>query len=74
MSTLTDDPLALVGLLVGGFLIVAALGTLLTAPWQWYGSTTVTVLRILGTIGMLLIGVGLLYVAWGAEWMAKRNP
>lgn len=73
MSTLSDDPLVPLGLLVGGFLIVAAIGTLVTAPWQWYGSTRVSVLRISGTIGMLLIGVGLIYIAWGAEWIAQRR-
>lgn len=72
MSTVTDDPLLPLGLLVGAFLIVAGIGTLVTAPWQYHGSQMVTILRIAGTIGMILIGIGLIYVAWGADWLAAR--
>ena len=73
MTRLTEDPLLFGGVLVGGFLLLAGLGTLVTAPWQYYGSTGVTILRIVGTLGMILIGVGLLYVAWGVDWMAARD-
>lgn len=73
MSTWTEDPLLPLGLLVGGFLIIAGIGTLVTAPWQYHGSTTVAILRILGTIGTILIGLGLIYVAWGAEWLSARR-
>ena len=67
------DPLLPLGIIVGLFLIGAGLGTLLTQPWQYYGSTTVTVLRVLGTVGTIAIGIGLLYVVWGAEWIASRR-
>ena len=69
----TADPLTPIGVLVGVLLVVGAFGTFVTAPWQYHGSTAVTVLRIAGTIGMLLIGVGLIYVAWGASWIANRR-
>lgn len=72
MSTLTEDPLLPLGLLVGAFLIVAGIGTLATTPWQYHDSQLVTILRIAGTIGMMLVGIGLVYVAWGAEWLASR--
>lgn len=73
MATWTDDPLEPLGVLVGVFLVIAGLGTLVTAPWAYHGSTGVTILRIVGTIGTILIGLGLLYVAWGAEWVATRR-
>lgn len=73
MRSLPDDPLVILGVLVGGFLIAVGLGTLITAPWQYYGSTAVTVLRIIGTLGTILIGIGMIYVAWGHEWWAARK-
>lgn len=68
-----EDPLTPLGVLVGLFLVLAAVGTLVTAPWAYSGSTTVSVLRIVGTIGTLAVGVGLVYVAWGAEYLATRR-
>ena len=62
-----------IGLLVGLFLIVAGLGTLVTAPWQYHGSTAVTILRIVGTIGTILIGLGLVYLSWGEAFLARRK-
>lgn len=73
MSSWTEDPLIPIGVLVGAFLIVAGIGTLVTAPWQQQGSTLVAVLRILGTLGMILIGIGLIYVVWGHQWFAARR-
>lgn len=73
MSRWVDDPLVPLGVLVGTFLVLAGLGTAITAPWQYYGDTRVTILRILGTIGIVLIGLGLIYVAWGATWLAERR-
>lgn len=68
-----DSHLMTIGLLVGLVLIVAGLGTLVTAPWQYHGSTTVTILRIFGTLGTILIGIGLVYLAWGEEFLARRK-
>lgn len=73
MASWTDDPLLPLGVLVGAFLVVAGLGTLITRPWIYHGSTAVTVLRIVGTIGTIAVGVGFIYVAWGAEWVAARR-
>lgn len=73
MPTMPTEPIHLISVLVGVVLIVAGVGTLATAPWQYYGSATVTVLRILGTVGMMVIGVGIIYVAWGQEWMSTRR-
>ena len=73
MSSWTEDPLIPIGVVVGAFLIVAGIGTLVTAPWQHQGSTLVAVLRILGTVGTILIGIGLIYVVWGHQWIAARR-
>lgn len=73
MSSFPDDPLFPLGALVGAFLILAGIGTLVTAPWQYYGSTAVTVLRVAGTLGTILVGIGLIYVAFGADWLAARR-
>ena len=68
-----EDPLVPLGIATGLFLIAAAVGTLVTQPWQYHGSTAVTILRIVGTIGTLLVGIGLIYVAWGHEWRSARR-
>ena len=73
MSRVTEDPVMVMGVVVGVILIGAGVGTLVTAPWQYYGSSAVTVLRILGTVGTILIGLGLLYFSWGMEWLDARN-
>lgn len=73
MKDWRSDPLLPLGVLVGLFLILAGLGTLVTAPWQYHGSTAVTVLRIIGTVGTILVGVGLIYVVWGHSWLETRR-
>lgn len=73
MSRWLEDPLLSIAVVVGVILVLAGLGTLVTAPWRYYGSTAVTVLRIVGTIGTILVGIGLIYVAWGREWWAARQ-
>ncbi len=72
MTRWTTDPLVPLGVLVGAFLVLAGVGTLVTAPWEYYGSTGVTVLRLVGTVGMILVGIGLVYDAWGTDWRAVR--
>lgn len=73
MTTWPEDPLVPLGVLAGIVLVLGGLGTLATAPWQYYGDTTVTVLRIAGTVGTILIGLGLVYVAGGSRWLAARR-
>jgi len=53
------DPLTVLGLAAGAFLVLAAAGTLAGAPWQ-YGSTTLgTALQALGALATAAVGVGL---------------
>ena len=73
MAQWMDGPVVAIGIIVGVFLIVAGLGTLITAPWQYHGSQAVTVLRIVGTLGTILIGAGLVYLVWGQQWLAQRR-
>lgn len=73
MASLTNDPLVPLGIVVGLFLVAAGLGTLITAPWQYHGSQAVTVLRIAGTVGTILIGIGLIYLVWAQDWLARRR-
>lgn len=73
MSRWVDDPLVPIGIVVGLFLVVAGIGTLITAPWQYHGSQFVTVLRILGTLGTIMIGIGLIYIVWGHGWLDNRR-
>lgn len=73
MTRWPADPLVPLGVLVGLFLIAVGVGTLVTAPWQYYGSQAVTILRIIGTIGTILIGIALIYVVWVHDWLAARR-
>ena len=73
MSQGGSDWLTLIGIIVGLFLIAAGLGTVVTAPWQYQASLVVAGLRIIGTIGTILIGLGLIYVVWGHAWLTARN-
>ncbi|MDR5656577.1 MAG: hypothetical protein ACQEQJ_06080 [Halobacteriota archaeon] len=52
-----QDRLTVVGLLVGVFVLVVGLGTLLGQPWQYAaGGAPVMVLQLLGALGALVIG------------------
>jgi hypothetical protein len=56
-----EDDLDAFGVLVGAFVALAGLGTLAGMPWQYTGSTLVTVFQILGSLAAVGVGVGL---AW----------
>ncbi|WP_070365490.1 hypothetical protein [Halodesulfurarchaeum formicicum] len=52
-----QDRLTVVGLLVGAFVLVVGLGTLLGQPWQYAaGGAPVMGLQLLGALGALVIG------------------
>lgn len=55
------DRLELLGVLVGAFLVLAGLGTVVGQPWATAGSTVVAVLRILGALMAIAIGAGLVW-------------
>lgn len=63
MQQLFADKLDLYGVLVGAFLALVGLGTLVGMPWQYSGGNLVTVLQILGALSAIGIGVGLAWLA-----------
>jgi hypothetical protein len=62
MTTVLDDPLEPLGIAVGAFLVLAALGTIAGAPWTTLGSLGTAVVRVLGALLMAGVGVGLIYL------------
>lgn len=66
MSAISDrisDTLEPIGIVVGAFLILAALGTVVGMPWQTNGNTVVTLLQFVGIASMIAIGGGLIWLA-----------
>lgn len=63
MQQVFADKLDLFGVLVGVFLALVGLGTLVGMPWQYSGGGLVTVLQILGALSAVGIGVGLAWLA-----------
>jgi uncharacterized membrane protein len=64
MNDLEDrfaDRLELLGVATGVFLVAVALGTVAGTPWATSGSTAVSIVQLLGVLGMVAIGVSL---AW----------
>lgn len=61
MQQLFADRLDVLGVLVGAFVALVGLGTLVGMPWQHSGGGLVTVLQILGALAAVGVGVGL---AW----------
>ncbi|MBV0924449.1 hypothetical protein KTS45_09570 [Halomicroarcula limicola] len=61
MTTFTsglDDPLKPIGLTAGAFLVLAALGTIVGAPWATHANMASAILQVVGAV--LTIGVGAL--------------
>ena len=56
-----EDDLDAFGVLVGAFVALVGLGTLVGMPWQYSGGILVTVFQILGALSAVALGVGL---AW----------
>lgn len=63
MQQVFDDSLDAYGVLVGAFVALVGVGTLVGMPWQYANSTAVTVLQILGALATVGIGVGLAWLA-----------
>lgn len=63
LDNLFADRLEPIGIAVGVFVVLAALGTLAGAPWTTNGSGLVSVIQLVGIAGMIAIGVGLAWLA-----------
>lgn len=67
MNVLTDgldDPLKPLGVAGGVFLVLAAAGTIIGAPWATQATTGGAVVQVLGAVLMAILGAGLAYVSW----------
>lgn len=54
-----EDTLEPLGIAVGAILLLMALGTVVGAPWSTNESLAVTLVRLVGVVGLIAIGVGL---------------
>jgi hypothetical protein len=59
-----DDPLKPFGVAAGVFLVLAAAGTIIGAPWATQLSVAGAGIQILGSLLMAVLGVGLAYLSW----------
>jgi hypothetical protein len=67
MNVLTDgldDPLKPLGTIAGVLLVLAAVGTILGAPWATQATLASALIRVLGALLMGLLGAGLAYLSW----------
>ncbi|MFC6974719.1 hypothetical protein ACFQL1_08530 [Halomicroarcula sp. GCM10025709] len=62
-----DSPLKPLGAAVGAFLVLAALGTIIGAPWATAQTLLVAIVQIVGALLMAGIGAGILYVSFAVE-------
>jgi len=62
-----EDRLSVLGVLVGGFVIVAGLGTLLGAPWSTTASTSVLLVQMVGIVATVAIGVLLVVITYADD-------
>ncbi|WP_336001611.1 hypothetical protein [Halorientalis halophila] len=62
-----SDELELLGLLVGAFMILVGIGTVVGLPWQTAESALVGVLQVVG--GLVAVAVGAALV-----WIVRTGP
>ena len=62
-----EDRLSLLGLLVGVFVVVVGLGTLLGTPWTTTESSTAVVVQLVGIVATVAVGVVLILVTYVDE-------
>lgn len=62
-----EDRLEVLGLLVGLFLAVAGVGTLLGQPWATAGSTTIALIQLVGIVVAVAVGIVTILVTQSKE-------
>jgi len=70
MNVLTDgfeDPLKPLGVAGGVFLVLAAAGTIIGAPWTTQATTAGAAGQVIGAVLMAVLGAVLAYVSWNDE-------
>ncbi|PSQ61081.1 MAG: hypothetical protein BRD23_00915 [Halobacteriales archaeon SW_9_67_25] len=58
------DRLEVLGVLVGAFLVVTALGTLVGTPWAYSDDPLASAIQLVGVVAMVAIGVGLAWLVY----------
>ncbi|MBX0288080.1 hypothetical protein [Haloarcula salinisoli] len=70
MNVLTDgldDPLKPLGVAAGVFLVLAAAGTIIGAPWTTQATMGGAAVQIFGSLLMAVLGAVLAYISWTDE-------
>jgi len=70
MNALTDgfdDPLKPLGMVAGSFLVLAAAGTVVGAPWTTQASMASAMLQVVGALLMAALGASLTYLSWSDD-------
>ncbi|MFB6254336.1 MAG: hypothetical protein ABEI06_06995 [Halobacteriaceae archaeon] len=56
------DNLAIASGVIGGYILLAGLYTFIGMPWNYVSSIAVSALQILGALGLVAVGIGLLWI------------
>jgi uridylate kinase len=67
MDSSFDDSLAVLGVLVGGFVVVVGLGTLLGLPWTSTDSTAAAAAQMVGIVVTIAIGLLLVFLTYADD-------
>lgn len=62
-----EDNLAILGVLVGAFVVVVGLGTLLGQPWTTTENTSAVVVQLVGIVATIAIGVLLIVLTYADD-------
>jgi hypothetical protein len=62
-----EDRLSVLGVLVGAFVVVVGLGTLLGQPWTTSESTSAVVVQLLGIVATIAIGLLLIVITYADD-------
>jgi hypothetical protein len=73
MNVSYDDKLEILGLLVGGYLLVTLLGTLIGLPWATAGGTAVGVVQTLGVLISIPVALLIIFVTQGHDLSDLRR-
>lgn len=68
MSSATSvDPLDVLGVGAGVFLVLVGIGSLSGAPWQYSGDVLVAVGEVAGALGAILLGAALAWFVYSTQ-------
>jgi len=62
-----EDRLSVLGVLVGAFVVVVGLGTLLGQPWTTSESSSAVVVQLLGIVATIAIGLLLIVITYADD-------